>query len=168
MIDLIDAPPPVLRVLCKYHYLHSVLVAKELLPDQITRVWQLLPGAHRAWRSCPSHLMSSCFCRESFIYLVMFQNRLWIMLVTEFVTFILHQRMWVASDGCYDDVRFLLHFLNVRFQLPSVNMATELRVSGKDTWSKYTMEGLWPQILSCCMCACAQESCVFGEHVGWQ
>ena len=38
MVDLIDAPPPVLRVLCKYHYLHYVLVAKELLPDQITRV----------------------------------------------------------------------------------------------------------------------------------
>ena len=41
-----------------------------------------------------------------------------------------------------DNVRLLLHFLNIRFQLLSVNMATELRVSGKDTWSKYTMEGL--------------------------
>lgn len=38
MIDLIDAPHPVLRVLCKYHYLHTVLVAKELAPYQITRV----------------------------------------------------------------------------------------------------------------------------------
>ncbi|XP_065886413.1 structural maintenance of chromosomes protein 5-like isoform X2 [Dysidea avara] len=38
MINLIDAPAPTLRVLCKYHYLHNVLVAKDMSPEQITRV----------------------------------------------------------------------------------------------------------------------------------
>ena len=30
MINLIDAPGPTLRVLCKYHYLHNVLGAKDM------------------------------------------------------------------------------------------------------------------------------------------
>jgi len=38
MINLIDAPTPTLRVLCKYHYLHNVLVAKDMSPEQIMRV----------------------------------------------------------------------------------------------------------------------------------
>lgn len=38
MINLIEAPAPMLRVLCKYHFLHSVLVAKDMSPEQIKRV----------------------------------------------------------------------------------------------------------------------------------
>jgi len=45
MIDLIDAPAPILRVLCKHHYLHFVLVAKDLSPSQITKVCKLI--SHR-------------------------------------------------------------------------------------------------------------------------
>ncbi|XP_065886408.1 structural maintenance of chromosomes protein 5-like isoform X2 [Dysidea avara] len=38
MINLIDAPAPTLRVLCKYHYLHNVFVAKDMSAQQIARV----------------------------------------------------------------------------------------------------------------------------------
>jgi len=50
MINLIDAPAPTIRVLCKYHYLHNVLVAKDMSSQQIERVRRNGP----VWYQMPS------------------------------------------------------------------------------------------------------------------
>ncbi|XP_065886406.1 structural maintenance of chromosomes protein 5-like isoform X2 [Dysidea avara] len=56
MINLIDAPAPTLRVLCKYHYLHNVLVAKDMSPEQITRVVDEISDRVRIFFTSSDHV----------------------------------------------------------------------------------------------------------------
>ena len=76
MLDLIDAPQPVLRYFCQYHGLHQVPIAGKLRPEQIARIGKDLPKLRSFFteesrvglRLCLCECVCVCVC-EQLVYM---------------------------------------------------------------------------------------------------
>ena len=73
LIDLIEAPEPMLRYFCRYHNLHQIPIAEALSPEQIERVKRGLPKLSlfftMSTRVCCFVSLHACMCARTNNYI---------------------------------------------------------------------------------------------------